>query len=148
MEIVKKARSVAPKFRCVMPFYWGGKTLAIGEEIEIDSRPDQFGLCQRGMIAPCDLPPTGVYICLRAFSLPGRDAKFTASKYELVSLKAEDALPLMIAGTVIPRDDSQWRPANRHLKSKPDNIGKLERLAKEKEAKVAFETELNYPHRK
>ena len=35
---------------------------------------------------------------------------------ELVSLKAEDALRLMLNGMVIPKDDHRWRPLNRQLK--------------------------------
>ncbi len=120
MEIVRRAASGAGKFKVIKPFMKGGRRIEPGEEMEIKSYPEADGLTQRGLIIPCDLPSVGVYIVLKAFSLPGSPKKYEAKPLELVSLRAEDALPLMLAGVVIPKDESRWRPANRRLRTESD----------------------------
>jgi len=63
-----------------------------------------------------DLPPIGEYIALTTIVLPGSKEKFEAKKMELIKLKAEDALSLLLQGKIIPRNNEQWRPHNRRLK--------------------------------
>lgn len=128
MEIIARGKPECPKFRVVRPFMKSGKPTQVGEEIEIEEA-DQSGYVERGQCVPCDLPDVGVYICLRPFSLPGRTEKHEAKLMELVSLKAEDALALMLQGMVIPRDDHRWRPRNRRLKTTSDDSRKLMREA-------------------
>lgn len=57
-----------------------------------------------------DLKDGQTYITLRPFTLPGASAKFETKKLELVSLKADDALILMLDRACLPADPDQWRP--------------------------------------
>ena len=114
MEIIKKARQLY-KFRVCRPFMKAGKVVGVGEEVEL-SEADQVSCVVHGRVIPCDLPSVSVYIALRPFILPGKTGRFEAKVGELVSLKAEDALPLMLSAMVIPKDETRWRPANRRLK--------------------------------
>jgi hypothetical protein len=99
-----------------------GKRVEIGEEVEMVNMIEANGMVMRGLLVPCDLPPVGVYICIRPFSLPGSVEKYEAKVMDLVSLKAEDALRLMLQGAVIPKDEDRWRPNNRRLRTK---LGKI-----------------------
>jgi len=113
MKILKRAKTDF-RFRVVRPFIKGGRGLEAGEECEL-SEPDQTECVANGRAVPLDLPPVGVYITLKPFFVPGNIEKFEAKAMELVSLKAEDALRLMLQGVVIPKDESRWRPNNRRL---------------------------------
>lgn len=115
MEIISKAK-LSFKFKLLRPIMRLGKRVEVGEEIELDEA-DRDEFVAHGRAIPCDLPPVGVYIALTDLNLPGNSEKFSCKKMELVSLKAEDALRLMLAGMVIPKDETRWRPGNRRLRS-------------------------------
>lgn len=113
MEIIKKAR-IAIKFKVVRPFRWVGRIVAKDEEIDIPES-NQTHLVVSRRVVPCDIPEVGTYIAIKAFQLPGAVEKYEAKGLDLVSLKAEDALALMLQGVVIPKDENRWRPNNRRL---------------------------------
>jgi hypothetical protein len=115
MEIIKRVKAEW-KFKVIKPFMLAGRVLKKGEEVNL-SESDQTPMVTNGRVIPADLPEVAVYIALRPFSLPGSAEKHTAEKMDLVSLKREDALSLMLAGVVIPRNPSTWRPNNRRLRT-------------------------------
>lgn len=104
------------KFTVLKLFGWKGKIMTIGSEVEIDDLGVQVNLCRKGSITPTDLPAIGQYLSLSAFTLPGQEAAYTCDVLEVVELLADDALDLMLKGTIIPRDQGQWRPFNRKLR--------------------------------
>jgi hypothetical protein len=115
MKIIKKAKGEATKFLVERSFYWGGRNVAIGEEVQVENPTEAMGLINCKKIKPI-LPPVAVYIALVSFQLPGRDKKHDAKKNELVELRAEDALPLLLNNIVLPQSSSVWRPLDRKLK--------------------------------
>lgn len=118
MEIIKRSAQGPAKFQVLKSFYLKvGQLAKSGETIEIENPNDQVLFCLQGRIRPV-LPETGVYIALMDITLPGRKEKFEAKKLELVELKADDALPLLLNRSVIPKDESQWRPFGRKLQTK------------------------------
>jgi hypothetical protein len=116
MEIIKRA-SESQKFKVLRPFYWNGKTLKLGDVIEIKEQFEADGMVQRKMVAPADVPKTGIYIVLwPSLTLPGLKQKFEAKRLELVELTQDQAIDLMIQRGVIPKSEKQWRPGNAHLR--------------------------------
>ncbi len=138
MEIIKRAETNF-KFEVTKPFIRMGKIAIVGQEIEINDPSEATGLCRQGRIKPC-LPKTGIYIALIPFCLPGQKEKFECKAMDLVELKAEDALRLMLQGIVIPKDDQQWRPNNRRLRKTPD------RTRQEHDALAQAESRLEVDH--
>lgn len=110
MRIVSRTKKESHRFVVLKGFVWEGRTVQVGEEIEIKEQPDQDGMVKRGLVRPVDLVDGLIYVALRPFHLPGKTLKFEAKALELVSLKAEDALRLMLDRAVLPRDSEQWRP--------------------------------------
>ncbi len=116
MKILKRAKSAPHKFIVKKAFLVFGKRIEPAEEIEVKNEDDALGYVKRGLIVPADLPDPGTYIVLMPFFLPGSRQKYEAKAMELVSLRAQDGLRLMVEGFVIPRDGEQWRPMGRRLK--------------------------------
>ena len=114
MEVIKRGRNAAHKFKVVKPFRWGGYITEKGQEIEIRD-PEATGQVQNGRVVPSDIPAEGEYVCITDIVLPGREAKHEAKRLEKVLLKSEDALRLMLAGSVLPTSEDQWRPNGRRL---------------------------------
>jgi hypothetical protein len=110
MKIISRAKKDSYRFIALKQFLWDGRTVKVGEEVTIKEAVDQLGLTQRHMVKPIDLVDGLIYITLRPFNLPGQVKKFETKAMELVSLKAEDALALMLQKMVLPRDNEQWRP--------------------------------------
>ncbi len=126
MEIIKRSVQGPHKFKVLKPFGWkAGKAVEPGEIVEMDQlEADQY--VQIGRVIPVDLPDVGTYITLTSFSLPGKNEKFETKKFERVELRAQDALRLMLDRSVIPEDESQWRPRNARLLKdgqKPQGLG-------------------------
>jgi len=125
MEIIKRAIEKF-KFTAAKLFMKDGKPIKVGDEVEI-SPDEQTIAVASGRVFPSDLPEQpSVYIVLKDFVLPGSIEKHEAKRLELVSLRAEDGLKLMIEGTVIPKDEHRWRPGNRRLQQAgPDRKKKV-----------------------
>lgn len=134
MKILKKSGLEQHKFKVLKSFLCdtektieqeikgAGPTLVkVGDLITVKDFHDQVAFIRYGRVTP-ELPPTGIYIVLASFELPGRKEKFECKKMELVELKAQDAVKLLLDGFVIPKDDSVWRPFGRSLKQKPKGM--------------------------
>jgi hypothetical protein len=117
MKIIKKVRHVH-KFVVMKGFTYAKERVQPGDEIEIFDQTDQDGFVSRGLIRPTDLPPIGKYVGLRSICLPGRVSKFESKPMELLEIKADDALKLMLSRTVLPADPDQWRPYGMTLRKK------------------------------
>jgi hypothetical protein len=114
MEIIKRSRQ-EHIFVVLRDFYYGGRLRRKGDEIdEISDWREQAALCRIGKISPI-LPKVGVYIALTSLVLPGKTEKFSCKKLEIVELRDTDALPLLLGGQIIPKNDDVWRPNNRKL---------------------------------
>lgn len=115
MKIVSRGNKTSAKFRVIKDNFClpGGVRPEIGQVLEYigrDNLAEAVGLCQRGCLSPEDLPKIGTYICVAPFYLPGEKEKFQAAPGDLVSLKGEDALKLILSGKVRPQDPSRWCP--------------------------------------
>jgi hypothetical protein len=114
MKIIKRSSKSSQSFKVIRNnFVWGGSSPDIDQELTFigaDQMSEALGLVQRGCIIPTDMPPLSDYICLRSFELPGSKQKYSAKPNEVVELRSEDALRLMLQGVVIPRDQSRWSP--------------------------------------
>ena len=111
MKILQRAKKeLHYKFLVVKSVVWDGKIVQPGDEIEIQIQAEADGMVQNGRVRPVDLIDGLTYVALRAFTLPGQSAKFETKKLELVSLKADDALRLMLDRSCLPADPDQWRP--------------------------------------
>jgi hypothetical protein len=118
MEIVRRASQAAGKFEVVRAFSRGmGQFAKPGEQIEVENPNEAMILWLAGKIKPI-LPATGIYIALGEITLPGRKEKFTCKKLETIELRDQDALPLLLSGSIIPKDPSAWRPFGRKLRTK------------------------------
>ena len=116
MKIIQRAKKeLHYKFLVVKSVVWDGKITQPGDEIEIQNQAEADGMVQNGRVRPADLPPTGIYIALAEITLPGNVEKFSCKKMDLIELKGEDGLRLMLSGQVIPQNDDQWRFHNRRL---------------------------------
>jgi hypothetical protein len=115
MRIVKRAKGEAARFLVERAFQWEGRVVGIGEEIRVENPTEAMGLINCKKIKPI-LPPVAVYIVLVSFQLPGRDKKHEAAKNQLVELRAEDALPLLLQNIILPQANEVWRPLERKLK--------------------------------
>jgi hypothetical protein len=122
MEVVKRAKQ-SFRFKALKSFRWAGRDTHPGELLEEIPEPTATGLVAIGKIKP-ELPEVSIYVCLQAITIPGEIEKHTAKKMERVLLRAEDALPLLISGAVIPEADGQWRPLGRRLKGRTAPTGR------------------------
>lgn len=116
MRIVARAKKHGAQFKVLRPFRLNGKTTEINSTVTIEDEIFAVGLCQKGTIIPDDLPAVGEYISTRAFTLPGRDAAFSCEVLEKIELLREQALPLLLDGSIIPANENQWRPYGRKLR--------------------------------
>ncbi len=112
MEIIKR-KNKEFRFRVLRPFYFDGRKVEIGEELEI-TEPEATGLVNIRKVAPI-LPDVFECIALRGFSVPGTKEKFTCFKGERILLKSNQALALMQQQLCLPIDDDVWRPLMRKL---------------------------------
>jgi hypothetical protein len=110
MKIIHRSKEKGYEFITQKSFNWDGRVVQKGEEIVIKEQADQDGMVQRRQVRPSDLVDGAIYVAVRPFTLPGQVKKFETKAMELVSLKASDALALMLDRAVIPRDPDQWRP--------------------------------------
>ena len=115
MKILRRGKKSSARFRVVKNnfFLQGTRTVEIGEILEFigpDNLSTALGLVQRGKIIPDDLPEIGKYIVVSPFDLPGKVEKFKAKTNDIVELKSEDALRLMLSRKVVPKDEGQWSP--------------------------------------
>ncbi len=119
MQILKRAASAGKKeFEVLKGFYHEKKHINPGDVITLEgSSPDTWSLFERGLILPCDMPDCGIYIAVKPFKLPGEKTTYSANFLETAELLKEDAISLLIKGTVIPKNPDQWRPRDRVLKS-------------------------------
>jgi hypothetical protein len=114
MKIIKRD-TASTNFRVVQAkFTLGGNTNPqVGDELPFfttEGQAEALGLVQRGFLVPVDLPPIGQYICIASFSLPGKTEKYEAKYGDVVELKADDALALMLGRYVVPKNKRQWAP--------------------------------------
>ncbi len=123
MEILRRAQQGANKFRVVRSFMRGTKPVAPGDLIEMKDpeASEEFALAR---VEPTDIPPTGIYIALRPFALPGPIKKFECKAGDLVEIKEKDATELLRDGKIIPQNSSQWRPWNRKVRTTAGNFAK------------------------
>jgi len=115
MEIVERAKPEVCKFRILKPILKMGKTVEVGQEIELNQE-EQNLYVSTGKACPTDIPSEGTYVVLRPFFLPGKVEKFEAKAGDVVSILAKDALRLMLEACIIPKSPGQWRPAGRKIK--------------------------------
>jgi len=137
MEIYKRASQAAGKFEVVRAFSRGmGQFAKPGEKIEVENPHEAMILWLAGKIKPI-LPAMGIYIALGEITLPGKKEKFTCKKMELVELRDVDAVPLLLSGSIIPKDPLAWRPFGRRLKLNENKAKK--KLEQEAIDKAIFE---------
>lgn len=118
MKILKRASKGSVRFKVVKNSFQlaSGYVPEIGQELDFvgpENLSLAFGLVQRGLIVPNDLPEVGEYIVMSSFYLPGKNERFEAKVNEFVELKASDAIKLMLQGKVIPKDPDRWSPFRR-----------------------------------
>ena len=114
MKILKRAKKNTAKFKVIKANFClpGGHMPTVGEELVYlgSNISDAWSLVRKGSLLPTDLPVIAKYICISSFYLPGREKKFEAVPGETIELKSADAIQMMMARKVIPKDGNQSSP--------------------------------------
>jgi hypothetical protein len=116
IKIVRRADgSGKVKFFAIKSFYHDGERHP-GDILELEGNtPETSGCFQLGRVIPCDWEDPDNYISLHPLSIFGEKGRYDCAIWETISLRLSDALPLVKQGSIIPADDTKWRPNNRRL---------------------------------
>jgi hypothetical protein len=97
-------------------FFFRDHELKVGEKVTL---PNDIGIQATfaGKVRPI-LPPITKYKALRNFPFTLKNKKIEIKSGEILEVKAEDALYLLLKGWVFPCDKSIWRPFKLHEKKR------------------------------
>jgi len=107
---VKLIEKTQHRYKVLKPFLFEKRTVEVGEEISMSDETSAIDLVAAGKLLPLSIPALGKYKALCGFSFQVGEKLVEIKCNEILEIKAEDVVPLLLQRKIYPLSEDVWRP--------------------------------------